>query len=132
MLHLEQTQMICRYRATAPGSLAAYYCCQARLALNALLKKTTEKQLGRGGGRYEKRKKRFPDFFSACCMSVPQGPFSFVLMGDGCLQIVIAVITHTCHTRASAAAAAGMSACARRRTDSGYVRGGKKTKQNPA
>lgn len=39
-LHLEQTRMICCNHATAPGSLAAYYCCQAvrgRLALNAPL-----------------------------------------------------------------------------------------------
>lgn len=122
--------MICCNRATAPGSLAAYYRCQARLALNALLKKKQKQKQkinSRGCALDEKKRKRFPDFFSACCITVPQGPFSLVLMGDGCLQIVIAVITHTCHIQASAAAAAGMSACARRRTDSGYVRGEKKT-----
>lgn len=93
------------------------------------LNKTKQKKHSRGCALYEKKRKSFPDFFSACCITVPQGPFSLVLMGDGCLQIVIAVITHTCHIRASAAAAAVMSACARRRTDSGYVRGEKtKTK----
>lgn len=42
------------------------------------------------------------------------------------LQMVIAVIIkHTCHIGASAAAAAGASTCARRSTDSCYVRGGR-------
>lgn len=33
-LHPGQIQMICCIQASAPGSLAAFYCCQASLALN--------------------------------------------------------------------------------------------------